>query len=230
MADIEPKIIGASQKGQDAFINHIFNIVGTTNKFYVEFGGYNGYVSCNTLFLRENRGWNGALIDDIYQDKNINLHKRFLTKDNIYQTFTELAVPKDLDFLCIDVDGNDYWFLQSLLQQGYNPRVIMIEANVRFNPDVDIIRKYDENWHWDSREWYGASPLAIKKLVNLYDYTVVHVHLDDMFIIKNTDLNQEDIDKDWLNIYKEPNFEIYKSHDKDKPRGIDETKWIRTND
>lgn len=45
---IHPEILGYSQKGQDSFIKHTFEKIGTTNQYYVEFGAYDGCNLSNT--------------------------------------------------------------------------------------------------------------------------------------------------------------------------------------
>ena len=45
-----------SQNGEDGIITAIFNKIGTTNKFCVEFGVEDG-LECNTRYLIEKRGW-----------------------------------------------------------------------------------------------------------------------------------------------------------------------------
>lgn len=207
---VNPEVLGNSQKGQDSSIKHVFDTIGTTNKFCIEFGAVDGYDGSNTLFLR-NQGWNALLLDNMYENPSINLHRRHITKDNICSIFKVFNVPTDLDFLSIDIDGNDYWILSSILTK-YSPRVIMIETNVRFEPYDSMVMKYIENWRWDFGSWYGASPYAYKKLVNQYGYTPVHMHIDDMIIVRNDCLHEDDINKDWLSIYSQSNKSLYNGH------------------
>eukprot|EP00971_Amphidinium_carterae_P184506 3662887-Amphidinium_carterae.1 len=59
-------------------------------------------------------------------------------------------VPHDLDLLTIDVDFNDYWIWQALLEDGrFRPRVVAVD----FNPDLPLDRalvvRYAEDAEWD---------------------------------------------------------------------------------
>lgn len=51
-----------SQNGEDGIIKFIFSQIGTTNKFFVEFGVGNGF-ECNTVCLLEKKGWKGLMMD-----------------------------------------------------------------------------------------------------------------------------------------------------------------------
>lgn len=58
-----------SQNGEDGIIEYIFSNIGTTNKFCVEFGVGNGF-ECNTVYLQEEKGWKGLMMD-YGSDQNI---------------------------------------------------------------------------------------------------------------------------------------------------------------
>lgn len=214
---IEPAVLGNSQKGQDSLIEFTFNtVIGTTNKYYVEFGALDGYLLSNTSHLRENLGWDGLLLEGnpfYSENPNINLHNRRITKDNICDLFKEFNVPIEHDFLCIDMDGVDYWIMKSILEGNYRPRVVMIETNVRFQPEESFVLKYDEDWDWDGTDWYGASPYAFKKLFNSYDYIPVWIHIDDMIVVRRDVLEENGYQEpDWSYVYSKPNVAIYDVH------------------
>ncbi|GHT83608.1 hypothetical protein FACS189467_9030 [Bacteroidia bacterium] len=50
-----------SQYGEDGIIEEIFNRIGTTNRFFVEFGVEAGVETNSTYLLH--KGWNGYWID-----------------------------------------------------------------------------------------------------------------------------------------------------------------------
>ena len=211
--DIAPAILGKSQKGQDSLLQYTFLALGVTNQYYVEFGARDGVLDSNTWFLRERLGWNGLLLDCMFENKEINLHKKVLTKDNIVDTFKEFSVPNEFDFLNIDIDGNDYWLLKSILEGGYRPRVIMVETNVRFSPETDLVQKYDENWYWQGSGWYGCSPRAMFRMALQHNYVPVHIHLDDMILVRQ-DVLQENGYKvpKWSDVYPKSNIPLYSDH------------------
>tara|TARA_B100000902_G_C27034267_1_gene776070 strand:- start:47 stop:775 length:729 start_codon:yes stop_codon:yes gene_type:complete len=217
--NVSPNILGNSQKGQDSFIQYAFNIFGTTNKYYIEFGAMDGTILSNTSFLRTAQGWNGLLLEGNHQNfqykdnPDINLHIHKLSKENICELFAKYGAPNEPDFLCIDIDGIDYHLMQSIFEGGYRPRVIMIEVNVRFEPDQSYVLKYDTEWDWDGADWYGGSPYAMKKLANQYDYVPVWTHIDDMIMVRKDVLQEAGFNEpDWSYVYPGSNVHLYDTH------------------
>lgn len=227
LKSVEPKTLGNSQKGQDSLVKYVFDTIGTTDKYYVEFGAVDGYTSCNTRYLKTVEGWDGLLLDNMHSNPALNLHKYHLTKENICDIFSKHKVPQNFDFLCVDVDGNDYWLLSEILTK-YSPRVIMVETNVRFKPYESMVLKYNSSWEWNGWDWYGASPYAFKKLCDAHNYTPVHLHLDDLIIVRNDALCSEDLQKSWLDVYPHGNPSLYDTHIQPGHgplKQLDETKW-----
>lgn len=209
----QPTVLGRSQKGQDSLIKHTFDVIGTTNKYCIEFGAVDGEISSNTWYFRNYEDWDCLLLDCSYENPAINLHKRQLTVENITDIFDGFKVYQEPDFLCIDIDGNDYWILDRILYK-YRPRVIMVETCIRFEPTEAMIQVYNPDFRWNGQDWYGASPLAFKHLVESRGYTIVHIHLDDAIIVRNDCLTEEMIKtaKDQFNVFAKANPDLYRSH------------------
>jgi len=202
---------GKSQKNQDFYIDYIFKCIEPKNKFFVEFGAVDGVSLSNTYLLRTEKKWNGLLLDGLYENHLINLHRRFIKKENIISLFEEFNVPQDLDFISIDIDGMDFYILEELLTK-YKPSIIQIETNLRFEPDQSYVINYDENWFWDNRSWYGASPLAYKKMSSTYGYVPLIMVFDDLFLIREDLATEEIINKPWIEIQPKSNKVIYNGH------------------
>jgi hypothetical protein len=204
--------IGNSEKAQDTFLKYIFDVIGFTNKYYVEFGSVDGYDGCNTLYFRERENWKGLLLEgnpSVAPNPSINLHIHRINKDNICSLFEQYDVPLYFDLLSIDLDGNDFWILNSILKV-YNPRVIMIETNVRFEPFESMVMKYDQDWVWDGRKWYGASPYAYKKMMDFYGYTPLFMCEDDMIAVSTEVINSLKIKApEWIDVYPCSNKNLY---------------------
>lgn len=120
-----------SQNGEDGILQYIFYKIGTTNKYFVEFGVEDGQ-ECNTRYLRE-LGWQGLWMDANYKNKLVK--KEFVTPNNIEHLFKKYAVPQKFDLLSIDVDSNDYWIWKAITK--YRPRVVVIEYNSAWKNKTD---------------------------------------------------------------------------------------------
>lgn len=190
----------SSQAGQDGIIKYIFKNIGTTNKFFVEFG-YNVndyYYECgsNTGNLKINEGWTGVLFDIDNENTSINLFKETITAENINDIFEKYKVPVDVDYVSIDVDSIDLWIFKSLISSGkYKPRLISVEFNS--NIDIDEAKSVinDPNIRWVDNDWcHGASIKALKMVGDKYNYKLVCAeHTLDLFFIRG-DLIPTDCD------------------------------------
>ena len=171
-----------SQGGEDGLLAEIFKRTGTTNKFFVEFGIGNGLQN-NTLFLLLN-GWQGCWIDGAEKavksikethkfviGKKLEVKNSFITAENIESLFALLAIPKEPDFLSIDIDGNDYWVWRAISK--YQPRVVVIEYNGLFPPDLKWVMKYNPQNKWNRTSYYGASLKSLELLGREKGYKLV---------------------------------------------------------
>ncbi|WP_052345046.1 tetratricopeptide repeat protein [Planktothrix rubescens] len=210
-----------SQNGEDGVIKKIFEVIKTTNKYYVEFGVENAN-ECNTRNLRENCGWSGLLMDGGYENKEIGLYQEFITAENINELFQKYKVPQELDLLSIDIDYNDFYIWKSL-DEIYQPRVVIIEYNASHLPTEDKVVKYDANAVWDSTNYFGASIRALYNLGKRKGYSLIYANNQgvNLFFVKNSILSKiEHSFKDTNNIfliYNSPKYgsDISGGHRKD---------------
>lgn len=159
-----------SQNGEDGMIAAVFAMIGTTNKYFVEFGVEDG-IECNTRYLSKHKGWKGLLMDGSHDNPKLNLHKEFITAENIEVLFAKYHAPKEFDLLSIDIDGNDYWVWKAIT--GYAPRVVIMEYNACIPYDPAVTVPYDPQFQWDKTDYYGASLSALVALGKSKGYTLV---------------------------------------------------------
>jgi hypothetical protein len=160
-----------SQHGEDGILDALFRTIGTTNRYYVEFGVGDGSER-NSRLLAERHGWHGLLMDGGFDDPRINLHREFITAENINDLFAKYGVPEEFDLLSIDVDGNDYWVWQRLSER-YRPRVIVAEYNANLGPNLRRTIAYDPEFVWSGTDYYGASLAALEALARTKGYVLV---------------------------------------------------------
>lgn len=180
LADFERKV--HSQNGEDGVLEKIFELVGTTNKFFVEFGVEDGS-ECNTKYLREAHGWSGLMMDGSHSNPSINLQQEFITAENINELFLRYNVPKSFDLLSIDIDFNDFYVWKQI--SGYRPRVVVIEYNATHLPGEDRVVRYDATAKWDGSNYFGASFLSLRRLGLSKEYSLVYAesHGVNLFFI-----------------------------------------------
>ena len=199
-----------SQNGEDGIIEILFEFIGHSSKYYVEFGVEDGKER-NTRNLQENYRWTGLLMDGGYEDESINLKKEFITAENINELFEKYNVPEELDLLSIDIDYNDFHVWKAL-DEKYKPRVIVIGFNAFLIEDKVV--KYSPNAFWDGSDYCGASIKAMYNLGRKKGYSLVYVEnngvnlffvRDDILSLveKNTSVTFKDVN-DVEKLYKPP--------------------------
>lgn len=160
-----------SQNGEDGIIHAIFAMIGTTNKFCVEFGATNGRTMSNTLYLREQKGWTGLLMEGNTQPENSDVQQEFVTAENVEDLFAKYNVPEEFDLLSIDIDGNDYWIWKAI--KNYKPRVIVIEYNASFPWEESKTIAYNPTFRWNKTDYMGATLQALVKLGKEKGYKLI---------------------------------------------------------
>jgi hypothetical protein len=170
-----------SQNGEDGILQEILNRVGTTNRFFVEFGVESGS-ECNCALLALEKGWGGLFleVDDIqfarlaerYRDRpGVRCVRAAVTSANIESLFQANGVPPEFDVLSIDIDGNDYWVWAALTH--WRPRVVVIEYNASHPPPRKWVMKEDVNYRWNGTSYHGASLASLAALGRGKGYTLV---------------------------------------------------------
>lgn len=168
-----------SQNGEDGISLAIFNAVGATCRRFVEIGcGPNGG---NSGFFAQELGWQGLMLD--MQETNIHkIRRKFgttdvrsqavrVTRDNVNQLLHDHAITGEVDFLSIDIDGNDYWIWDVLT--ACNPRVVVVEYNSAFGPNRSVVVPYNDADQEQKSVYYGASLRALDHLARSKGYRLV---------------------------------------------------------
>jgi GNAT superfamily N-acetyltransferase len=161
----------SSQNGEDGIVRAIFARIGHGSRYYVEFGVEDGR-QCNTRHLREAHGWTGLLMDGAHEDPAVNLHREFITAENIEALFTKYDVPREPDLLSIDIDGNDYYVWRALAPHR-RPRVVVVEYNAMCGPIARVSIVYEPAFRWAGTDYMGASLQALVGVARDWGYTLV---------------------------------------------------------
>jgi len=169
----------ASANGQDGLFEKIFEIIGPSNRWCVEFGAVDGKTGSNTWHMINNHGWSGVLIEaDPALAKELRDNYRGNQKVHTFETVVTIEgenaidsilsrtpIPADFDLCSIDIDGNDYHVWKSMTK--YRPRVVCIEFN--YTAPNDVIFVQDPN----PDTCQGCSLLALIELGKEKGYELV---------------------------------------------------------
>ncbi len=170
-----------SQTGEDGIIEKIFEIIPDKDFWCVEFGAWDGIMNSNSRNLIINFGYSAVLIeggkkkfDELKKNysnnpKVIPLNKfvGFSNNDNLDRILETTSIPKNFDFLCIDIDGNDYHVWKAL--NNYKPKVVCIEFNPTIPSEIEYVQEADFKIN------RGASLLSINNLAKSKGYELISV-------------------------------------------------------
>ena len=206
-----------SQNNEDGIIEFIFNKIGLKKINFVEIG-FDFWQNNSLNFLgKVNKGLfiDGSedkviklksIITLLYPFKDINVVKKFIDKENLNSIIDDRFHNDDeIDFFSIDVDGNDYYLFENL---KVRPKVICIEYNFWYGPDVKCSVPYDKNFIWETGSTYsGASLNSLCELAKRKGYYLIALesHCVNAFFIRS-DLKNNFDTIDNIKYFRTPNY------------------------
>ena len=220
-----------SQNDEDGILCEIFRRLGIVNGSFCEIGVENG-LECNTLYLIHN-GWRGGWIEGNERQKSrienkfasllqakqkrLVLGIGFVTQENINdalkQTLQPLGIENhNLDFLSIDIDGNDIYLLESL---DFLPKVICIEYNAKFPPPLSKKPVYNPKNIWRGGDYMGSSLVAINDVAVSKGYVLVATNItgsNAFFVRRDLAQNKFDENSSPEYMYNPPRYWLFFDH------------------
>lgn len=183
-----------SQFGEDGILVELFNRIGTTNCWSVEFGAWDGVKHSNSARLIQEDGWHSVQIEahpSRYQAllatygansrvHTVNAMIGFRPGPGSLDTIlAKTALPLAPDLMSIDIDGNDFHVWKSL--KRYRPRVVIVE----FNPTIpnDVIFVQDA----DPAIAEGCSAAALVRLGSQKGYSLAAVTVTNVIFVVSED-------------------------------------------
>ena len=213
-----------SQADEDGILEKIIARTGPeTNGVFLEYGVGDGS-ECNTLALLA-RGWSGGWISGEnlmftpHPSGRLSFSRKWLTTDNILPV-TETALKRlglhlnDVDVVSLDLDGNDYHFTRTLLQEGIRPRVWISEYNARFPVGSQWVMDYEADHLWASDDYFGASISSFAQLFASHGYFPVACSATgaNVFFVANNYLHLfHDVPRELAEIYHPPIYGLARS-------------------
>ncbi len=208
---------GYSQVDEDGIIENIFRRIGENSKIFCEIGSSSGLEN-NTHYLLL-KGWRGIWMEGSLEltnfvkehlkevapdeDPTLCLVNDYITKGNINTLIKNsievgnfsLSDDMEIDFLSIDIDGNDLEVLEAI--DFVKPRVLCVEYNAKFVPPLNLTIKYNDSHRWESDDYHGASLSAFVDMLTPKGYTLVSCNVSgaNAFFVRSKEI--------------EGNFELY---------------------
>ena len=158
-------------------------MIGTTNKKFIEFGVSSG-IECNTHLLLH-FGWTGLWIEDqphwaqairqtfsgAISDGVVTFRNERLTTNNINDVIMSSGFSGEIDLLSVDIDGDDYFVLESL--SAVSPRVMVVEYNSSFPPPLRYLNQMSRS----DGLCFGASLAALTDMLGTKGYALIGTDL-----------------------------------------------------
>ena len=186
------KISTYSSLEEEVIIKKYLKHLKDGNNFFVDIGAGDGIRKSNTYSLTV-EGWQGLSIEYnadefsklAYSYKkypDIKLSKSKVTPENIVNILKANDVPKEFNFLSLDIDGYDFYVLYEILKK-YRPKLICSEINEKIPPPIKFTVKWDPNYSWNEDHFMGYSISQLEELCKNYNYGIVELHYNNVFLM-----------------------------------------------
>ncbi len=177
-----------SQNGEDGIIDYLVQNLKEQNKYFIEVGASNG-IECNSAWLATCRKFSGLMIDGnanalsiakrVNHNMGVEYLSWFVTKENIGK-LKDHALFTDPDFFSLDIDGNDYYLVKTILEGGFRPKIIAVEYNSAFGTEKSLTIQYKSDFVHDSSNpktypYYGVSIQGWKNYFQSLGYQFITV-------------------------------------------------------
>jgi hypothetical protein len=218
-----------SQNDEDGIIEEIFNRIEVKTGTFCEIGVENG-LECNSLYLLH-KGWRGSWLEGnekqkplieskfnrILKNKRLSLGIGYITpsiiNEAIEKTFETINQdPSNLDFLSIDIDGMDIYLLEAI---KYKPKVICIEYNAKFPPNISKTPVYNPSYVWSGGDYMGSSLRALADSAKNMNYSLVSTNFvgANAFFVRDELLNDNfDLNLSIEDLYNPPRYWLSFDH------------------
>lgn len=178
-----------SQTGEDGILSKALEVIGSHNRWCVEFGAWDGIFHSNTRYLITEKGYSAVLIEGDSEKFNslrgnyknnkcvisINAFVGFQETDSLDSTLSKTSIPLDFDLLSIDIDGNDYHVWAAV--NKYKPKLVIVEYNPTIADEVEFVQQKD------AAICHGNSILSLCKLGEQKGYKLIATTLNNAIFV-----------------------------------------------
>lgn len=180
---------GFSQNGEDGILDVLRKQLRQSNRYFVEIGAADG-IENNTGWLLVAEKYSGLLIEGsahlverarrtvIGYSIGAEIHEMFVTVESV-RDIKALAFHHDPDVFSLDIDGNDYYIAKAIFDNGFRPKIFVVEYNSVYGPERSATVEYQPDFVFTkahpSHLYYGVSISGWMKFFRSYGYQFVTV-------------------------------------------------------
>lgn len=191
-----------SQCDEDGIIAHLFERLGHGGRIFVEIGCGDGLENNTHALLL--KGWRGVWMDadaakisaissSLPKSAHLHLQQVFVTSANAPLLLTAALAAisaQSLDFLSVDIDGDDLGVLTALLDGPIKPRTVCVEYNAKFPPPMKIAINPNRADGWTGDDYHGASLAALTESLTALGYRLVACNASGVnaFFVREQDM------------------------------------------
>jgi len=180
---------GFSQNGEDGILDVLRRQLLSDNRYFIEIGSSDG-IQCNSAWLVVVENYYGIMIEGnprlVERAKRTVLnysigaecHNLFVTRESVKE-LKSIAVHLDPDVFSLDIDGNDYYIAQAILEGGFRPKIFVVEYNSVYGPERSMTIEYRDDFVFKKAHptelYYGVSISGWRNIFERYGYRFVTV-------------------------------------------------------
>ena len=199
--ETDPTIINKHRNDDHHVLETYLNLVDKENKFYIDIGSsyqhnlsqHRIFESSQTIFFECDPSKISAIKTSPFckpDATNFVLIEDKVTPENIVEHIQSISNNKNPKLIDIDIDGYDYFVLQSILEADIKPSLIMAEINEKIPTPLKYTTKYFYDYFWDLNTHpihgfaYGMSLSKFYELANKYDYDVINLTFNNVYAVR----------------------------------------------
>jgi len=172
-----------SQNDEDGILSEILSRLKIDRGVFIEYGCGDGLEN-NTIHLLM-RGWRGVWIGASElrvripaSSKRLRFERQWVTLENCVEVLRRGIQEMDVNnvnvnVVSMDLDGNDFFFVKQILEQGIEPDVFVVEYNAKFPPPIRFTINYDPAYVWSGGDYFGASLQSFVELFDSFGFCLV---------------------------------------------------------
>ncbi|MBN2301155.1 MAG: hypothetical protein JXN60_01430 [Lentisphaerae bacterium] len=182
----------SSFAGEEAVLADLIKDIAPATRYYVDIGASDGTTWSNTVALARN-GWHGlcfecdsakiAAMASTYRTiGGVSVCQARITPMNVCGFLRAYGVSRDFGVLSVDIDSYDWFVLKAVLSE-FRPTIVVAEINEKIPPPLEFTVLYDASYVWDGSHFYGMSIAQMEKLSKEYNYGIVRLEYNNVFLI-----------------------------------------------